>query len=55
MVTALDEWDDKRQEFKPHPLHDWSSHGADAFGYGVMGGDESLAELTPEYETEWVV
>lgn len=24
------EWDDKRQEFKPHPLHDWTSHYADA-------------------------
>lgn len=24
------EWDDKRQEFRPHPLHDWTSHYADA-------------------------
>lgn len=29
------EWDAKRQVFKPHPLHDWSSHGADAFRYGA--------------------
>ena len=26
------EWDDKRKTFKERPLHDWSSHGADAFG-----------------------
>lgn len=24
------EYDDKRQEFRPHPLHDWTSHYADA-------------------------
>lgn len=24
------EWDDKRKCFKPNPLHDWTSHGADA-------------------------
>ena len=27
------EYDDKRQTFKDHPAHDWSSHGADAFRY----------------------
>lgn len=26
------EWDDKRKTFRSTPLHDWSSHGADAFG-----------------------
>lgn len=26
------EWDDKRKTFRDRPLHDWSSHGADAFG-----------------------
>lgn len=26
------EWDDKRKTFKERPLHDWASHGADAFG-----------------------
>lgn len=25
------EWDEKTQTWKPTPLHDWSSHGADAF------------------------
>jgi hypothetical protein len=31
------EWDEKRQTFRTIPLHDWASHGADAFRYGVMG------------------
>lgn len=26
------QWDEKRKAFQAHPLHDWSSHGADAFG-----------------------
>lgn len=25
------EWDDDKKTFKPRPLHDWASHGADAF------------------------
>ncbi len=29
------EYDDKRQCFKPNPLHDWASDGADSFRYAV--------------------
>ena len=31
------EYDDKRGTFKPNPVHDWSSHAADAFRYLAMG------------------
>ena len=31
------EFDDRRQEYKPRPLHDWSSHAADAFRYLAVG------------------
>jgi phage terminase large subunit len=31
------EFDDKNKVFKNHPLHDWTSHGADAFRIGAMG------------------
>lgn len=31
------EWDDKRQEFRNKPLHDWCSHAADAFRYFATG------------------
>lgn len=27
------EWDEKRKVFRARPLHDWTSHGADAFRY----------------------
>lgn len=27
------DWDEKKQVYKPHPRHDWASHGADAFRY----------------------
>ena len=30
------EWDDDKKCFKINPLHDWSSHGADAFRYLAM-------------------
>lgn len=31
------EWDDRAQEYKNKPKHDWSSHGADAFRYLGVG------------------
>jgi hypothetical protein len=44
MARALDalrqyrrEWDEKRQRFKDHPLHDWTSDYADALRYLVRG------------------
>lgn len=36
------EFDEKHQTLKSRPLHDWSSHGADAFRCGVMGAEEKL-------------
>jgi hypothetical protein len=34
------EFDDKNQVLRPRPLHDWASHGADAFRCGVMADTE---------------
>lgn len=31
------EWDEKRETPRPRPLHDWTSHGADAFRYLSLG------------------
>lgn len=31
------EWDDKLNMFKQRPLHDWTSHAADAFRYMALG------------------
>ena len=38
------EYDDKNQVLRQRPLHDWASHGADAFRCGVMGAQESVPE-----------
>lgn len=34
------EYDDKLQALKPRPVHDWASHGADAFRYLAMTLDK---------------
>lgn len=36
------EFDDKNKVLRPRPLHDWSSHGADAFRCGVMGAEDRV-------------
>jgi hypothetical protein len=34
------EYDDKRATLKPRPVHDWTSHAADAFRYLAMALDQ---------------
>jgi phage terminase large subunit len=34
------DYNEKLRNFAPRPLHDWASHGADAFRYAVMGLNE---------------
>lgn len=48
------EYDDKNQVLRPRPLHDWASHGADAFRCGVMGGQEARSFDLPQIDTDWV-
>lgn len=38
------DWDEKRQDFKTNPLHDWTSHGADAMRYMIMGDPRSASQ-----------
>jgi len=40
------EYDEKRQEFRQHPLHDWTSHYADALRYFAVG-HKNRAEMKP--------
>jgi len=49
------EWDDKRQEFKRAPLHDWTSHYADAARMFAMGHREIGSIQIPRRPTKWVV
>ena len=39
------EWDDKRKTFRDRPLHDWSSHGADAFGEYALNARKKMAPI----------
>lgn len=51
------DYDEKRKIFYERPLHDWSSHGSDAFRYLALGLDEGHStwdkpiNLTPK----WIV
>ena len=49
------EYDDKRQEFKQHPLHDWTSHYADALRYFAVGHVERAPSRPIKRDVRWVV
>ena len=51
------EFDEKRQVFFDKPLHDWSSHGSDAFRYLAVGMDEQGSGWGKplQVNTKWVV
>jgi phage terminase large subunit len=49
------EYDDKRQEFRDKPLHDWTSHYADAFRYFAVGHQEKKAAPMLRRDSRWVV
>lgn len=38
------EYDDRLRDFRNRPLHDWASHGADAFGHGCEGLQQTGGE-----------
>lgn len=40
------DWDEKAQDFRSAPRHDWTSHGADAFRYLAMGIDGAAAKIS---------
>lgn len=49
------DFDEKRQEFKTAPLHDWTSHYSDAFRYFAVGHKETKSAPTFKRSTKWVV
>jgi phage terminase large subunit len=50
------EYDEKRQEFKLNPLHDWTSHFADAARYFAVGhAERAPARPLPKQSLKWVV
>ena len=49
------EYDQKAKTFKVRPVHDWASHGADAFGYGAMHRPFSRKWKSLEYDNRWIL
>jgi phage terminase large subunit len=51
------EFDDKLQALKPRPVHDWTSHAADAFRYLAMTLDSQIRMPHDVFEPEedWIV
>lgn len=49
------EFDEKAKVFRNRPLHDWTSHGADAFRYmAVALPDDTQAVRLPALNLQWV-
>lgn len=50
------EYDDERKVFSDRPLHDWTSHAADAFRYLARGLKPDAAKLKPiKYDNRGIV
>lgn len=51
-IAALEmyrrEWDDEKKTFRASPVHDWSSHPADAFRYLALSWQHAPREATPK-------
>lgn len=48
LVSYHKEWDEENQVFKNKPLHDWSSHPADAFRTFATGYRQLIIDISPE-------
>lgn len=44
------EYAEKLGQFKPTPLHDWASHGADAFRYLAMSADKATGRTQVKFD-----
>lgn len=50
------EFDQKHKTYKTRPVHDWASHGADAFGYGILHEPLTSDWDSPiEYDDRWIL
>jgi phage terminase large subunit len=50
------EYDEKRSVYFDKPLHDWASHGSDAFRYLAVGMNDTSSWSKPlKVNTGWVV
>ena len=51
------EWDAKKKVFSDRPLHDWASHGADAFRTLalMLPRNDSMSMRPLKYDNKWIV
>lgn len=49
------DFDDKLKTFKPRPLHDWTSHAADAFRYLAQGLPSDAKPKALKYEAKGIM
>jgi hypothetical protein len=49
------DFDEKRQEFRVNPLHDWTSHYADAFRYFAVGHRRRASARVIKYSSRGIV
>jgi hypothetical protein len=49
------DYDEKLKNFKSRPLHDWTSHAADAFRYLALGLREEKPKSWKQPDVKWVV
>jgi hypothetical protein len=51
------EFDEKRNVYYEKPLHDWASHGSDAFRYLAIGLDNTQSSWSKpiNVNTKWIV
>jgi len=50
------EYDEKRNVFYDKPMHDWASHGSDAFRYLALGMEQETTWSQPiTVKTSWIV
>lgn len=49
------DYDEKRQEFRQHPLHDWTSHYADAMRYFAVAHREKASAQKIVYSSRGIV
>jgi len=61
-IAALEqyrrEWDDEKKAFRANPVHDWTSHPADAFRYLAMGWRKAplrKPKEPPKLTSGWII
>jgi len=54
LTSYRKQWDEKRRVFQSHPLHDWSSNGADAGRYLAVGHKTAVRRNPEPPARHWI-